>query len=417
MAAIDSTALEGRQLQQYAELVPHEILSQVAQLSRDLEGRRVIHVNATPYGGGVAEILRSLVPLTGDVGVTTDWIVPDIDDSFFTITKAIHNCLQGKAGGLSKEQFNYYLHCNEEAAKQIDIFLKPDNLLIVHDPQYLPLLAYLKTRCSTVWICHIDTTSVNEELRDLLLPYVHLYDRVVFSLNDYVFADLKQDGVSIIPPAIDPLTPKNLPMPLEQAKNILAGLGFDVHRPLVTQVSRFDIWKDPWGVVDAYRIAKRAVPGLQLALVGVFDAQDDPEAVEMFRSVQSYVNGEEDIHLFTDPNLVKQREVNAFQRGSEVIVQKSIREGFGLVVTEAMWKGTPVVGGDCAGIRLQIRDGETGFLVNGSGACAERVISLLQDRALAQQIGQAGKESATRNYLIPRLVRDYLALSVELLAP
>ena len=169
--------------------------------------------------------------------------------------------------------------------------------------------------------------------------------------------------------------------------------------------------------MDSYRIAKQVVPELQLALVGVFDAQDDPESVEVLRSVQEYANGEQDIHLFTDPDTVKAREVNSFQRGSDVIVQKSIREGFGLVVAEAMLKGTPVIGGDCGGIRLQIRDGETGFLVNGSTSCAERVMDVLQDKDLAQRIGQAGSNSVSRHYLIPRLLRDYLSLARELLLP
>ena len=410
-------ALEVRALKDYEGLIAQDLLDRIDMLGRKLKGRRIIHLNATPEGGGVAEILKTLVPLMTDAGLHANWHVPQGDEYFFTITKAIHNFLQGKSGGLSREQFNYYLHRNEEAAKQVDAFLTPDDLLIVHDPQYLPILAYLKTRCSTIWVCHIDTSTLNEELRHLLLPYIQLYDREVFTLEDYVFPHMGTDKVSIIPPAIDPLSAKNYLMSVPQAKQILAGLGVDVQRPLMTQVSRFDIWKDPWGVVDAFRLAKEQVPDLQLALVGTLSALDDAEAAEVFQSVQSYVNGHGDVLLFTDPDQITWKVVNAFQQASEVVVQKSLREGFGLVVTEAMWKGTPVVGGDCAGIRLQIRDGETGFLVNGPAACAERVVTLLQDRALAQRIGQAGKESVTRNYLTPRLLHDYLALSDELLSP
>ena len=414
---MDRVAVSDRELQAYTSFVPEELSIQVRELGRSLEGQRVIHINATPRGGGVAEILQAFVPLMRDVGVDADWYVPQLTDSFFAITKDIHNFLQGKEGYLSQEQIDYYLLCNQEAAKQLDPLLTATDLLIIHDPQFLPLRAYLQTPCPSVWVCHIDTTSANDGIRDLMLPYVRLYDRMVFSMEDYVFPGLDRGKVHIIPPAIDPLSPKNVLMPFDQARDILAGLGIDPQRRLMTQVSRFDAWKDPWGVVDSYRIAKQVVPELQLALVGVFEAQDDPESMEVFRSVQKYVNGEQDIHLFTDPDTVKAREINSFQRGSDVIVQKSIREGFGLTVAEAMLKGTPVIGGDCGGIRLQIRDGETGFLVNGAANCAERVVDLLQDNALAQRIGRAGSNSASLHYLIPRLLRDYLSLSSELLSP
>ncbi len=414
---MDRVEVSVRELQEYADFAPDDLLDQLRELGRCLEGRRVVQVNATPHGGGVAEILRASVPLMRGSGVTADWYIPQVNGPFFTTTKDIHNYLQGKEGHLSKERLDHYLRCNKEAARQLDTFLTSADLIIIHDPQFLPILSYLQTPCPSVWVCHIDTTFANEEIRDLMLPYVRLYDRIVFSLESYVFPGLDEGKVRIIHPAIDPLSPKNVLMPLDQAKDTLAGLGIDPLRPLMTQVSRFDIWKDPWGVVDSYRIAKQVAPELQLALVGVFDAQDDPESVEVFQSVKKYANGEQDIHLFTDPDVVKAREVNSFQRGSDVIVQKSIREGFGLVVAEAMLKGSPVIGGDCGGIRLQIQDGETGFLVDGVASCAERVVDLLQDKALAQRIGQAGSKSVYRNYLIPRLLRDYLSLARELLSP
>ena len=349
------------------------------------------------------------------VGVDAEWRTLQANDSFFAITKNIHNLLQGKQGRLSGEEFGHYLDCNQEAAEQLGPHLRPTDLLILHDPQDLPLRSYLRTPCPTVWVCHIDTTNPNEELRDLLMPYVRLCDLAVFSADAYVFPGLEAERVRVIPPAIDPMSPKNVALPMEEAKEVLAGLGIDPGRPLMTQVSRFDIWKDPWGVVDAYRMAKQSVPELQLALVGVFDAQDDAEAVEIFRTVRSYVGGTEDVHLYTDPKAVKVREVNAFQTASDVILQKSTREGFGLSVTEAMWKGTPVIGGDCGGIRLQIRDGENGFIADTAALCAERVVALLKDKALARRIGKAARESVSRRYLMPRLLKDYLDLAKALL--
>ncbi|MFQ6122784.1 MAG: glycosyltransferase, partial [Dehalococcoidales bacterium] len=202
--------------------------------------------------------------------------------------------------------------------------------------------------------------------------------------------------------------------PKQEARAKLARLGIDPARSLVSQISRFDYWKDPWGVIDAYRLARKEIPGLQLALVGAMTANDDADAIEVFTSVREHAADDADIHLFSDPLVISSIEVNAFQSGSDIIIQKSIREGFGLTVAEAMWKGTPVVGGDCGGIRLQIRDGETGFLVSDVSSCADRIVTLLGDPLLSQRIGEAGRESVRRNYLMPRLLRDYLRLILTL---
>lgn len=401
------------ELKNYIGIVPDSLLPEITRAAEKLKGLRVVHLNATPVGGGVAEILRSLVPLMRSVGVEAEWYTIDPDESFFRVTKTLHHCLQGRSGFPSDEDLELYLAHNQRAARSLTALGVGADLWIVHDVQVLPLLYYLGTTSPGIWVCHIDTTEPNDLARQFLLPYINEYQRIVFSLPEYYLEGIDPFRVVIFPPAIDPLSPKNLPVSQQQAKELLAKLGIDPTKPLVSQVSRFDRWKDPWGVIDAYRQAREEIPGLQLALVGVMTAKDDPDALEVFASVKQHAAGDPEIHLYSDPLVIGDLEVNAFQTGSEVIIQKSTREGFGLSVTEAMWKGTPVVGGDCGGIRLQIQDGETGFLVSDSVSCAQRIIALLQDRALAARVGAAGRESVRNNYLMPRLLRDYLEMMLS----
>jgi trehalose synthase len=348
------------------------------------------------------------------VGVDAEWYAIEPDSSFFRVTKKLHRCLQGDSINLGYGEIGLYLTHNERAARALSTMAISADLWIVHDVQVLPLLHYLGTTSPSVWVCHIDATEPNGLVRERLLPYMSKYRRIVVSMPEYHLEASDSARVSIIPPAIDPLLPKNVPLSSYQARQLLASLRIDPVRPLVSQVSRFDCWKDPWGVIDAYRLAKKEVPRLQLALVGAMTAKDDPDAMEVFIDVERYAKSDPDIHLFSNPLVIGDLEVNAFQSGSDAIVQKSTREGFGLTVAEAMWKGVPVVGGDCGGIRLQICDGNTGFLVANASSCARRIVTLLKDRALARRIGHAGRESVRRNYLMPRLLRDYLELALTL---
>ena len=404
----------GHQLRDYSSLVSEEILSETERLANGLKGLRVVHINATPQGGGVAEILNSLTPLLRSVGIDAEWYAIPPDESSVAITKSLHHFLQGNPGYLTSEQMDIYLTHNQKAALELKNRSIAADVWVIHDPQVLPLVDFLPDAAKTVWNCHIDTTQPNELIRDILMPFINRYERVIFTLEQYVPEELSRDKVYIFAPAIDPLSPKNLGLPSVVARQILSELGIDPARPLITQVSRFDRWKDPWGMIDAYRMAKRSIPNLQLALVGVLAAQDDPDARDVLRSVQNYAGGDPDIRIFSNPSTVAEREVNAFQTISDVIVQKSIREGFGLTVAEAMWKGMPVVGGDCGGIALQIRDGETGFLVSNPEDCAAKIVSLLEDHNLARRIGEAGRESVRHNFLIPRLLRDHLSLYASL---
>jgi trehalose synthase len=398
-------------LDNYEGLVDPEAQQEILSAAQSLHGLRVVHVNATPTGGGVAEILRSLVPMMRGLGIDASWWVLDADDGFFTVTKRLHNGLQGKVTLLCREDVEcYWLH-NERAASGIELAFGSPDILVIHDPQAMAVPALMRNGTRSVWHCHVDLTAPAEDVRARLLPLTRFYARCLVSMPEYAAAGLPLDRTVAFSPAIDPLAAKNRPIAWDEAQARLVGLGIDSSRPLVTQVSRFDPWKDPSGVVDAYRLAKRRVPGLQLALVGALDAVDDPEGVEVWQSVCSYAGGDPDIHIYHQPEVGgDEATINAFQTASDVIVQKSVREGFGLTVTEAMWKGRPVVGGDCGGIRLQIEDGVNGYLVGNSVRCAERIIDLLDAPDRARVMGTAARESVRRRFLMPRLLLDYLRL-------
>ena len=398
-------------LENYYPLLDEETISDLERLANRLCGLRVAHLNATPIGGGVAEILRSLVPLMTGLGVPTDWYCITANAEFFQVTKNIHNSLQGGNWQFDGNAHKVFLGQNRSFAQELEAL--DIDLWIVHDPQPCPVGAGMRPFRQAIWHCHIDSSTPNRAVWNYLQRYITGYDRLVFCLPEYVNGTVPKDRIRYVRPAIDPLTPKNLALPLSEAKDILAGLGIDPTRPLMTQVARFDPWKDPLGVIESYRLAKKQFPSLQLALVGVIEAQDDLEAQVVFEQVQRHAGADLDIHLFSDPKQVQEREVNAFQTASSVVLQKSLREGFGLTVTEAMWKGSAVIGGNCGGIRVQIEDGHNGFLVNTPEECAARVIRLIRENGIRTQMGKAAKESVRKQYLIPRLLRDYLQLIEE----
>jgi trehalose synthase len=284
---------------------------------------------------------------------------------------------------------------------------------IIHDPQPAALCSLVGEKATSwVWRCHIDLSTPNPFTVERLLPYLDPYPAAVFHTESYVPAGM--DGrAHIVPPAIDPLAPKNMAFSPEDAVYICGQFGIDVDRPLMCQVSRFDPWKDPLGVIDAYRIVKEQMPNVQLALVGSM-ATDDPEGWDYFNATVAHADGDPDIHILNNLNNVGAIEVNAFQSHCDVVIQKSTREGFGLTVTEALWKGRPFIGGNVGGIPLQVSDGESGFLVSTIEECAERSLRILQDPGLGKRLGRAGKEYARRHFLTPRLLRDWLALFEQL---
>jgi trehalose synthase len=399
-----------KQLNDYASIVGRPLVDEIRERAARLKGKRVLHVSATAFGGGVSEILNTLVPFMIDVGLDCEWHVIYGREEFFNATKVLHNALQGNPQDLTEEQWDTWFRYNEINARELS---EGWDVCIVHDPQPAALASLVGEKAREwVWRCHIDLSEPNPHTLDRLLPYLEPYPAAVFHMPAYVPAGMN-GRAHIVPPAIDPLAPKNMAFSPEDAVYICDQFGIDVDRPLLCQVSRFDPWKDPLGVIDAYRIVKEQMPEVQLALVGSM-ATDDPEGWDFFNATVAHANGDPDIHILNNLNNVGAIEVNAFQSHCDVVLQKSTREGFGLTVTEALWKARPFIGGAVGGIPLQVSDGETGFLVSTVEECAQRSLEILQDPGLGKRLGRAGKEAARRRFLMPRLLRDWLQLLEEL---
>jgi len=411
---LTKVALEERSLDDYAPIVGEEVLDTVRQAAEPLQGARVVHINATAFGGGVAEMLVTLVPLMRDVGLDAEWQVIEGEDEFFSVTKACHNGLQGMEIPLTEEMKEIWRRYNEENAKN---FEGEYDFVVVHDPQPAGMLHFHGRAGGKhwAWRCHIDTSHPNPTYWDFFAPYLSVYEAGIFTMEQYVGPGVDFEELAIITPTIDPLSPKNAPIAEERARETVAGFGIDVGRPIITQVSRFDPWKDPLGVIDAYRIAKAQVPEAQLALVGSM-ASDDPEGWYYLDKTTRHAGEDFDIHILHNFHGVGAFEVGAFQTASDVIIQKSTREGFGLVVTEGLWKGKPVVGGNVGGIPLQVIDGETGFLVNSAEECGEKTLYLLQHPEESARMGEAAREHVRQNFLTTRHLADYLQLFNHLAA-
>ena len=391
----------------YAPIVGEEKIEELRSLAAELNGARVLHINATAYGGGVAEILRSHIPLLRSLGINADWMTIHGDNRFFWVTKAFHNALQGGPYHLNGKSKDVYLANNSLNAQHLDANY---DYIVVHDPQPAAMkVLHSANNAKWVWRCHIDTSKPNPGVWKFLKPYVESYDALVYTMDQYVSPDLPREKVHITCPAIDPLSPKNMPLTEAMCRKIVGWVGVAVDRPLITQVSRFDPWKDPLGVIEVYRKLKKQVPGLQLALLGHL-AMDDPEGWQMYERALAARQDDPDVYLFTNYTAASSLEVNAFQRHSNVIIQKSIREGFGLVVSEALWKGTPVVAGRAGGIPLQLQNGKGGFLIDTVEECAEKALYLLQHPTVARRIGLLGRQHVRDNFLTPRLLLDELTL-------
>jgi trehalose synthase len=395
-------------LADYATLVSRGLMEEIRRLAAPLEGRRVLHVSATAFGGGVAEINYTLVPLMADAGLEVEWRIMQGADEFYGVTKAIHNALQGDPRSLTPEEIAIYRRYNELNAEQIPA--DDYDFVIIHDPQPAAVIdAFPERRAKWIWRGHIDFSTPNEKVFAVLIPSLRAYDASIFHLREYVPNDARLERVAIWPPAIDPLQPKNMALSPEDAAYIVDQFGVDVDRPMITQVSRFDPWKDPLGVIDAYRLAAQDVPELQLALVGSM-AHDDPEGWDYYNRTVAHAAGDPDIFILSNMNNVGAVEVNAFQVHARAVLQKSIREGFGLTVTEALWKGRPTIAGKVGGIVAQIDDGRTGWLVDSIEECAQATLEVLRDPAGARARALRGKEDVRRRFLTPRLLRDWLVL-------
>jgi len=398
-------------LKDYTEIVGKEEVEEILVLAEKLAGKSVVHVNSTSFGGGVSEILRRLVPLMKDVGINAEWKVIKGGKEFFNVTKAFHNALQGKEIELTQNMKKVYLQYNELNANLLNLDY---DYVVIHDPQPLTIINYRDERKGKwIWRCHIDLSQPNEKFWSFLEPFLANYDAFIFSLKKYVKSPLEKRNVAIISPSIDPLSDKNKSLPEDRILSTLERYDVDADRPILTQVARFDPWKDPLGVIDVYRKVKKKVPKVQLLLITSM-APDDPEGWTYYERTARHAGEDYNIHLLTDLMGVRDLEVNAFQRASDVALLKSIREGFGMTVTEALWKEVPVVGGNVGGIPLQVINGETGFLVNTVEEAVEKTLYLLKHPEEAEEMGKKGKEHVKENFLITRHLKNYLKLFLRL---
>ncbi|HLH72569.1 MAG TPA: glycosyltransferase [Chloroflexota bacterium] len=434
-----------KELEDYRPIVGDERIAAIRAFAAPLRGARVLHLNATAYGGGVAELLSGLVPLMRSAGLNADWKVMAGAPELWETTKAIHNLLQGAnlaetsvvghpkgprkgrqaaatprviTAPWNAAMADIWQRYNALTA---ELFDQPYDFVVVHDPQPAGVLHFLRklkpelTKAKWIWRCHIDMTRASPDIWGFLKPYLAPYDSAIFTMQEYVKPDIPIADIALVTPAIDPLSSKNTDMPLEVMQDILRRYDIDPERPIITQISRFDPWKDPLGVIDVYRRLKRDYPTLQLILAGSM-AADDPEGWHYYELTARHAGNDSSIHLLTNFNGVGNVEVNAFQRASNVVLQKSIREGFGLTVSEALWKGRPVVATGVGGIPLQVASGQTGYLVHSTRECVERTHELLSDRALADEFGAAGRERVRENFLITRDLSDYLQLFGHLMS-
>ncbi|MFC1892947.1 glycosyltransferase [Chloroflexota bacterium] len=408
-------SLGSADIDKYRLIETRGVIDEVVSLGQELKGLRVCHINSTPFGGGVAELLVSYIPLLRSVGIEADWQVIRGDRRFFTITKGLHNALQGARfeSKRSESWRDLYLEINRVNAAQLD----PDyDVFVVNDPQPAAMRHYLSDNSAKwIWRCHVDSSEPDPTVWQFLRLYIEEYDACLFTTKEFIPKDLSLSKIVTAAPAINPFSSKNMFIKRYVCRELVENLGFDTHRPLITQVSRFDRWKDPFGTIAAYRLAKEIIPGVQLALIGSF-AQDDPESWDMHAALSAEANKDDDMFIFSNLTGVGNMEVNAFQRASDVIVQKSIREGFGLVVAEALWKETPVIAGNAGGIPLQMPGELSDYLVDSVEECAQKIVYLLQNPAVCRKLGQKGKEVVTDNFLMPRLVRDELNLIKSLMA-
>ncbi len=394
-------------LADYVTIATRGLMDEIRRLAAPLHGKRVVHLSATAFGGGVAEINYTLIPLMASAGLEVEWRIIRGEDEFFNVTKTIHNAVQGNPQGLTGEQQEIFRRYNELNARE---FEDEYDFVVVHDPQPVAMIDHFPgSNAHWIWRGHIDFSTPNQQVMDFMLPSICRYDAAIFHMREYVPRGNGLPECYIWPPAIDPLAPKNMALSSEDAAYIVDQFGIDVERPLLTQVSRFDPWKDPLGVIDAYREVKTAHPEVQLALVGSM-AHDDPEGWDFYNQTVSYAAGDPDIYILSNLNNVGSVEVNAFQVHSAAVVQKSIKEGFGLTVSEALWKARPMVAGNVGGIVTQIQQGETGWLVDSAAECAEACLEILDDPAAARAKALAGKEYVRRHFLTPRLLRDWLVL-------
>ena len=407
-----------KSIDEYRAHVGDAKIDEIRRLAEPLKGARVLHLNATSFGGGVAEILSSFIPLLRDLGIDAEWVVMEATAEFFNVTKNMHNAMQGMYIPWGAPMSSVWQEINKANADAMD---GNYDFVYIHDPQPAGLLHYYQQRdpsrmgAKWIWRCHLDTTEALPEVWDFLRQHVEVYDAVVFTLEEYVKEALNGPSFRRIWPAIDPVSTKNAPIPEAVARDILERYDIDPDRPILAQISRFDPWKDPLGVIDVYRILKKKRPDLQLLMVASM-ANDDPEAWSFYERIVRKAGEDYDIHVLTNLNGVGNLEVNAFQTAATVVMQKSIREGFGLVLSEALWKGKAMVGSNAGGIPLQLDFGRVGPVAGTTEEFADRVAELLDNPGERDRLGSMAREHVREHFLTTRLLEDHLRLMNDLAA-
>lgn len=398
-----------RLLDRYEEVVGHQEIERLRQLAAGLQGKTVVHVNSTRTGGGIAEILGWMVPMMTELGLDARWEVISGPPEFYRVTKTFHNGLQGQPVRLRPRDFDLHVDVNRENAKQLNL---EADFVLVHDPQpiYLPQFTPSGRVGRWIWRCHIDASRPARSVWKHLESAIPHYAAAVFSMA--AFTHPLPCPMLVVPPSIDPISDKNCPLPEAERLDTLSRLHIDPERPLLVQVSRFDRFKDPLGVIAAYRLLKPYYPDLQLALAGG-TADDDPEGAEVLRDVMDRAGEDDDLKVLLLPP-DSHRAINALQRSALLVLQKSLKEGFGLTVTEALWKAKPVVGGACGGITIQVHDYQTGFLVHSPAGAAYRIRYLLRYADKRQRMGRIGHDFVREHFLLTRHLRDYLTMLLTL---
>ena len=385
------------------------MLTRIYRAAESLAGVSVLHVNTTAHGGGVAELLESLLPLMDELGIPHSWKVISLDEASGLFAARLVDLLQGmEHGDIPEADQHMFL---EKLRRTPDLQQADHNhadIYYIHDFQLAPLATFFPWMKPAIWMCHVDTANPDPDGKAYVDQFLDAYNVCVFDTSLSVFKTLPPEKAHVMTPTIDPFSEKNRYLTPTRGLRMLAECGIDTTRPLITQVSRFGNWKNPWQVIDVYRLVKQEFPSVQVALVGAMEATDDINAMEILEEIQAKAGADPDVHLLYDPAVIKHPEVNAFQRYSSVILQRSIREGFGLTVTEAMWKYQPVVGTSVTGLKAQIIDGQNGYIADETEACAERTLKLIQDREVWRKLGKQAHNRVKDHYLFPSLVLQYL---------
>ena len=396
-------------LERYRRFVGNELLNQIYNAAASLAGLHILHINTTAQGGGVAELLHALLPVMDELGIKHTWKVVALDDSSSRFEAHLVDLLQGiKHGDVAEEDQLVLLDTLRRTPVLRDEKENQADLYFIHDFQLVPLATLFPWMKPALWMCHVDTANPDPNGKAYIEQFLDAYNICVFNTPLSVFKDIPPEKAYVITPTIDPFSEKNRFLSRDRGMKILTYCGIDTARPLVTQVSRFGNWKNPWQVIDVYRLMKQQLPSVQVALVGALEATDDIKATEILKDIQDKSGADPDIHLLYDPAEIKHTQVNAFQRYSSVILQRSTREGFGLTVTEAMWKYQPVVGTSVTGLRTQIIDGRNGFIADDTESCAKRTLKLLEDRGLWHKLGKQAHLRVKNNYLLPMMILEYL---------